>query len=357
MQIFVHPKLFDLTKDFENEVMAYKGGTFRVQSSWDLMHVLYTNYFFLKKIHVPLHSVIMRHKYGTYYNKIIEYLEDNGLIEKTKEYMVGERARSYSLVDVTTPPIMMELKDKVLLKRRGHGIHTGDTVPELYRPLIDGLNDIELDVTAEELSQYHFSVSWMVTCIRNKEWFWSIDGNGRLHTPMTVLKKNLREKITIRGENIEGVDICNSQPLFLSILMKKSGTIDHKWIKSTIEGTVYEEIAKTMDCSRKIAKEMVFRCLFGHNSGSMIYDKVISETFPLAYEWIRVYKKEDHTLLANDLQKLESEWMYSVMVPYIMENGFVPIFTVHDSIYFRESDSFIKTLWDKEILKLHGLLA
>lgn len=356
MEIFVHPKLYDLTKDLESPVMVYNGGSFRVQSSWDIMHVLYTNFFFLKKKEVNLHSTILRHKYGTYYNKIIEYLEDNKLIEKTRNYRVGERARSYALVDILTPPIRIELDDKFIIKRRGHGLHTGDAVPKAYIPLVEGLDHIELEVEDDELKDYHFSVSWMVDCIKKKNWFWSIDTNGRFHTPMTVLKKNLRDKIKIDGEEIEGEDICNSQPLFMSILMRQDNTIDPKWEKATVDGTIYEEIAASMDCSRKIAKEMVFRCLFGKNTGDLIYDKVIKGLYPIAYDWMYKYKKDDHTLLANKLQKFESDWMYNTMIPKIMETSNVPIFTVHDSIYHRVSDIFIKELWDKEIENLYELL-
>ena len=102
--------------------------------------------------------------------------------------------------------------------------------------------------------------------------FYVEDNYGRFHTNYTVLKRVIRdEHITIDGEDVEELDIKNSQPLFLSILMKDEGfDTDHpiefeRYYQSVKNGRIYEEFMAVSGWERKVCNKAMYKILFANN--------------------------------------------------------------------------------------------
>jgi hypothetical protein len=53
--------------------------------------------------------------------------------------------------------------------------------------------------------------------VRDQDWRFTTDSYGRVHHNVSSLKRELRQFLTVDGEMLAEVDICNSQPLFLGL--------------------------------------------------------------------------------------------------------------------------------------------
>jgi hypothetical protein len=173
--------------------------------------------------------------------------------------------------------------------------------------------------------------------IHTKNSHFVVDGYGRLHTVFTVLKKHIRNNFcTIGGKQVAEVDIKNSQPLFLSKIMIENGhNAFDDFIPSTINGTVYDNIANNTSISRDAAKIECFKTIFGPPKDRCSLSNPFRQTYPQTWKWLRDYKRLllDYRELAHDTQSAESFFMYQILVPKIKSNvKGINLLTVHDSI-------------------------
>ncbi len=144
------------------------------------------------------------------------------------------------------------------------------------------------------------------------------DTNNRIDTNLTSLKSELKQFI-ISSSNLVQIDIINSQPFLLSIILKeeKNSSIDRKelikYTNWTRKGLFYEkfteEYIKKYNCkiSRKEIKELMF-CIFYSKNESYVKQKgIFKNIFPTISHWIQQQKLQNHNTLAIKMQKFESE--------------------------------------------------
>ncbi len=207
-----------------------------------------------------------------------------------------------------------------------------------------------------------------------------IDTKGmRLHSPLTNCQKMLRNYVTIDGKHLVSIDLKNSQPYMLlglfnlinqqtptihqlhlpksnlnfkfihSIILRHSSNILYskefqEYKKMVTEGTIYDEFVKLYKFpenesdsninARDLIKQHFMRCFYSKNGGYSAGMKSIFKTkFPKIYALMCDLKKEDHTMLAILLQRIESTIVLDKICGRISkENPNIPLLTIHDCI-------------------------
>lgn len=184
--------------------------------------------------------------------------------------------------------------------------------------------------------------------------------NYRVNHPLTNLKKNLFQFITMDGQELVNVDIKNSQLAILSNVIEnkidyESGwqfpdveftDSDYQFLQMCKNGQIYEYIAQKIGFkNRDEAKKATFGMLFAH------YGKMSPELIELKREfsgiirWIDQFKRLNNRLngekhfstLPLYLQRVESKLVVDEIWDKIPEG--TPFVTVHDSFVTTKGNS------------------
>jgi len=363
------PEAFDyLTK---KKKIEYNNQTLKTDYLLNIIHELIMRYFIYKndtidkEIKFPLSSVLLKKKYGQLYNYYIEYLREHQFLILASDYYAGQHSRIYKLNrDLLLYIKWVKVNDKILLKKNSKDFlkstfldYNKSPIPmEIRKKLVNDLYDIKIDADSalNYLKQLkkdnnisydkYMKNTMMVENLKSDNLFFKFDEYGRMHTNFTVLKKHIRKNyLTIDGERLEEIDISNSQPLFLAVLMKQELSVNElikpeftRYINLVKNGLIYEELMNKCDVKdREEAKYMMFVVLFGKNGETRKYNKMFNSVFPDVFKFIRKYKsdKNSHKELSYILQNLESKFIFDKVVNHIMEvHPEIKFFTVHDSI-------------------------
>ncbi len=364
---FVPQKLEYLIK---NKKIEYKDKELKTAYLIDIIHKFITRRFFTNKEIINLSSTIMRKCYGTYYNYYMNYLKDNRILLRKSNYFVGQKCTSYSLNPeyLNDKLIRWDNDDKVLLKKWKKNIISFEVMSlndtrqineTVKKKLVEDLFHVEIDfksASTKLLNMFndgeiddvgYWKNQLSIESINDGSLFYVEDDYGRFHTNYTVLKKVIRdEHITIDGKPVEELDIKNSQPLFLSILLKDSQfhTVHPKeykrYYESVKNGRIYEEYMSVSGWDRKTCKDAMYKVLFannGYKGKNAKINRYFKEMYPNVWEWLKVTKEKagTHKVIAHELQRRESNLIFDHICHKIYKK--VPdarLFTVHDSIFF-----------------------
>jgi len=334
-----------------------------------------------------MQAVIKRKPYS--YIKTLEKCE---LLECNNVYKIGVHKQMYRI----NPSIILDFNTV--------DVHSTDT---LFKPLLkyyrnkkthynllepylaemkNKLMNIEFDYNAafkwiDSVADDKKRISYYSAVLRlqdnRQRYFKRNKTNNRLDTNLTNLKKDLRNFLI--GDFVQ-IDLKNSQPLLLSILIKqllntntilmfqkiKKNIIQNIGIKSfntlskirknqdfsknanyclydwTISGQFYERMEKEFNykfCRNEI-KELMFKVLFSKNlcrNEKAVFEpykkekELFAKIFPYEYEVIKLLKEKNHEYLSILLQKIESNIFIDTIAPRLVENGIIPL-TIHDSV-------------------------
>ncbi len=357
----------------KNKKISYRGKELKTDYLIDIIHELILKLYFKRdeqiepELKFNILSTILKKKYGQYYNYYINYLVDHEFMIMTSDYFKGKKAKTYKL-NLKNLNIVNRYKnnDRVLLKKNTQeylcktflNMNNSPIPFEIREKLVNDLYKINIDTekALEYLTELknkneicYSKLQKNTISIENigiNNIFFKFDDYGRMHTNFTVLKKEIRHKfITIDGSPVFEVDIANSQPFFLALLMIKNKPISEiikpdvsRYIDLVKNGIVYEEIMEKCKLeNRKEAKLMMYRVIFGNNNMLRFKKDNIQfrKAFPSVHQFILDYKNKakDYKVLAHDLQSMESDFIFNKIVNHLM-NSFpeMTIFTVHDSI-------------------------
>jgi len=353
--------------------VQYKDKNLKTDYLINIIHEMMLKYYFYrddvleKEIHFNLWSKLLRDKYGHLYNYYIDYLKSKDFIFLVSDYYGGKKARTYRLNrQFVTHIIRIKIYDKVLLKK--HSIdylkksylnYNNSPIPmDIRGKLVDDLFDVEIDEEnslkllkelkdSKEITFVKYMKNKMsLENLTDRNIFFKFDEYGRMHTNFTILKREIRKNfLTIDGQPLTEVDLSNSQPLFLAVLIKQELTPSKlinpeitRYFNLVDNGLIYEELMNKCDIEdRDEAKIMMYKVLFGINGDSARYNKMFYKVFPTIYDFILNYKKDkkNYKSLSYKLQNLESNFIYEQVIKHIIEsNPEIKIFTVHDSLCF-----------------------
>jgi len=356
-------RLYDLTKD--KKCLEYKGKRIKTAYLVDIIHGLMMRYFNTQKVYSNLYSLILKEKYGAYYNYYMEWLVENRFIHLHSDYCVGKKSKTYLINDECfDDPLRVRTQDRVLMKKKMINILSDNLDKtnyaridrEIRRKIVNDLAHVEINYEkAKEIldnmeGESLIKNSYSVESIYNGDLYSQFDIYGRVHTNFTTLKSEIRKTcLTIDGYEIEEVDIRNSQPLFLTILIDKHNDDlncvddgEYEFFRGlVVNGLFYDYYMKKSGIvPRKEAKNSVYKVLFGKNAGD-IHSEIFRDIFPTIYDFIVKYKEiygpenGDHKIISHELQKCESNFLFNSIIKDIMrQHPHIKLFTVHDSISY-----------------------
>jgi len=317
----------------------------------------------------------------------IKYLIQHKIIERDNYYIVREKAYKYRFTDeYLSQLIFIEINDSYLKNRfkisnRNQIKRNSRKYPELnkwiYGLTIDKDSAIKFilsehikglragkDIT--ELTYKFNSYIGSIHRIHNKEFHISVNStNGRYDTNLTNLKKELRQFLLYEGKPLISIDIKNSQPYFLSLIINNSPFLKNFYVLSSImmpetlqytenedakrcllllkEGQFYEYLMTEFNRAgmnfktRDEVKREVLKIFFSGNQfigqPEAKSKRIFKEKFPTVYSLIAFIKKHKKNRLANLLTRIESYLILNIISNRISkEFPNLPIFTIHDSI-------------------------
>ena len=322
----------------------------------------------LNEFTVNLYSKILRDKYGLHYKWYVDYLVEIGFMRLKSNYFAGKKAKTFVLNWFDFNKITrVNVTDRILIKNSYKEFHRRINVKspipvEIRKRLIEDLEHIQIDFDRSlallndqkerniiSIGKY-FKNFHSIINLRDKNLYFTFDEFGRLHTNFTVLKKEVRKHyLTIDGEPIDEIDIKNSQPFFLSKIIKKEMDITNQEVKLFIElvdrGIFYDYFIDKFATyfkgnpqeNRTECKKVVYKVLFGKNNVRNEASKIFKTLFPEIFNWIYQTKKKEnnHKYFSHRLMKMESEFVFNKVVNDIYKQlKDIHIFTVHDSITF-----------------------
>ncbi|UOQ64855.1 hypothetical protein [Hymenobacter volaticus] len=182
------------------------------------------------------------------------------------------------------------------------------------------------------------------------------DKLSRVYTILTNLSSQLRPflyHVKHPEETLVNLDIANSQPFLLSLLLVKRydshdlpGDVKH-YIELTSSGKFYEFVAQANNVHMRTKRERrdfktkffasIFFCKNKHTESSKI-GKWFRDTFPKVYQLIYDYKLTDHAELAVAMQKEEARIILDTVVARLQPYK-IWAASIHDSIICLESDA------------------
>ena len=367
---FIPEKYTFLTKD---KKIVYKDQNLKTDYIINIINELMMKYYFSKddlldrEVHFNMWSNILRKNYGAKYNYYIDYLVENDFIYLVSDYYRNKKARTYKLNTSNilnikrckiTDSFILKKSSKEFLQKSFLELNNSPIpldirkklVNDLYKINIDGdsakdyINDLK---TNKEISYNKYMKNLIsIENISCNNLFFKFDEYGRMHTNFTVLKKHIRKNyLTIDNDITDEIDLQNSQPLFLTLVMKNNMSIRDiikkdvtEYINLVSNGLIYEFLMKKYSIDdRNDVKIMIYKVLFGQNGESKKENKLFSETFPNVFNFIKDYKSvnNNYKSLSHELQLLESDFIYNKVVKDIYHSyDDVTIFTIHDSVSY-----------------------
>lgn len=154
-------------------------------------------------------------------------LIDSGVIECDNHYIEGHKSHGYKLGEQVCDDRIVEVQiteqataNKIIKLQRAKDRRIRLDVHLWLRSKFKEL-DIDLPLALAKLSGHHAFETVKIPAeeIAAKNVSVSVCRYGRFHTPLTRLSRQVRCFLNVDGESLINLDIRNSQPLFLSLLM------------------------------------------------------------------------------------------------------------------------------------------
>ena len=297
---------------------------------------------------------------------IMENLLELNILETDGIYIIGEKSKGYKIKDKWSLTWkLQEMKDQELAEKITAKNGTiKDNVNQYgkgYQIVNHWFQILEMDVkkakkcisnryTRDQHLDRLNSAYCSINLFSNEMKFITVDDtSNRLHCNLTNIDAKLRKFLTVDGERLSQVDINNSQPLFLGMVMKGIKMVDpnelDSYLKFVCSGQFYEYLAKKMPGKslnlknkevRKKFKQSIFSgVLFDEDRDKLSkYEKLFQKEFPTIFAAVREIKAKNYNAMAIMLQKMESTFIFNAVAVIDREigKGKAPLLTIHDSI-------------------------
>lgn len=226
---------------------------------------------------------------------------------------------------------------------------------------------------AEQVAEYRRHLRERAKMLADGEHYFTRCDFGRVHTPVTSLPKALRPCLSVGGKPLVGLDLKNSQPLFLALLAVRwyqgkarerdrvrAALIDAEFGPGVdphagrpprvdardLEGVPEDVVRLLRVCEaggfyesfevkdRDAAKKAMMLVMFAKNCVRSIEKNKFETTYPCVAAMLRELKRKRYERAAWLLQRDESRFFIQRVCGRIMaERPAAPVFTIHDSVY------------------------
>ena len=357
-----------------------------------LLHIMEWNRVFYRRPRdefVRLKAAYLNAVMGRWQAKEIrELLAEEGVIEIDPQYFPGEQSRGYKLGQKLRGTTFRRHPAGAKLSERmeRHKLTT-DLTLAVHRHLYSWLTRLEVDhdaamlslTTRDEVIDKYIPLDM----IADGQFYLLPDEYGRVHTNLSSLSRRLRPFLHCEGERLVMLDVKNSQPFFLSVLLldllseekgissfyrhnkivNKKGegeegrdgaiTIDKllpRWKKEmakldlpadvrayitlTENGTLYEYLGELFGLtSREEVKKAFFQRVLFCKPHKHQFSTAFTDQFPTVAGVITELKAKDHRRLSHYLQRCESAAViHGVCERLRVDRPDVPVWTIHDCV-------------------------
>lgn len=385
--------------------------------------------------YVPINSSVIRNYFKDYLS-YLDYLIQTGILvtdgiavpeEKSFGYKFSPEYENQPLVRYTYLSARITQPEPVLEERFNSHTRKFERNPLLDYPYLSywyGQKRLTISSQAKNYAwnrrmhanqieqgkdyqaQYQAAL-YNIIALENQEYKAQIDSNvHRLHSVITNIQKDYRNFLKYDNKGLATIDISNSQPFLLCVLLrpefwdKESNAyinIGHlpeniqkmfspsltsrirryvssipaarlqNYLKEASDGYLYEFMMRKInnpEIDRKKIKTMILITFFSDNryisqhTEDAALKRKFKGLFPKIYKLIAMCKTSKKNRFACLLQSVESELILHWCCRRIwVEGGHnVPVFTIHDSIATTaENVAFVRQIMDEELFKAAGL--
>lgn len=347
-----------------------------------------------KKKYFQISSTYIRDFFGdrTAFTKIKNLLIDRGIIDCDFTYCSRKKCRGFRLnVPKNCFPMTINLEDKKLIRK----INSNPKNFKIHLPVHDFLKN-SLQLIEIEDSIPGLTAKQMIShqMIKMKDFHFSVDEYGRVHTNLTNMSSSLRKFLKVENQKLVNIDIRNSQPLFLSVMFKHLSKTDLKTsdlgkqvfylppllplccqkerffyaslaakpdvkMYTTLceQGEFYDWIMDGMKVpsdDRKIFKRRFFGKVFFCESQMNDESEFFKKYFPSIFDFITEMKSVNYKVMANVLQRVESHFIIeNVAARLCRQKPHMFLSTIHDSFLIENHDvNFVLEVLQEEFGKL-----
>jgi hypothetical protein len=326
--------------------------------------------------YINLASNILKNKFGTsqanaplYYKYIITSLHSIGLIEIDHRYFANKgngKTKGYRIV-LNAPHVMQAVEaandftdDKFRNDDPAHQFQLKKLQIDEWKYLFIA-NLLKISERNQALFVYNY---WKI-----KKYYTKVDPNGRIHSLLTIMPKELRCAFTVEGKAIHEVDLHACQPMLLLVAVKEKLNY-RKRIPSSLEelmtqhfelkeyvdriqsGTFYEHLYRLYYNIKKapINKEKMADFKIGLFKDIFFSDikkdveikkrcKIFSQVYPIVWEVINQIKADEgYKAIAQTLQRLETEVMNETILRLTQTKPDEFYLRFHDAILCQEAE-------------------
>ena len=371
-----------------------------------------TNHYFIHKYsyderYVAICSHVLRLVFNSKkVHSVLQFLLYHKILFSNNSYVVNQTSRRYKLNDIYRNPKTVKYTCNNVWIANKLLKHEHDTYKNIqikgveYDYLKESLNHISFDYNGalEEINFFlQFGVLFpddkgeekpfsqlqydaYLSCINRlnaeimfKRFFFKVSKTGnRLFTTIVNLPRVLRKFIKIDEKRIVGIDINNSQPLLINLLIenymlskpKNSHNLQMDWdcFKELTEKGIFYKVFELLciyngyksKYKGEFKKAFFEHLLFSKTTSfkDSVIKKTFTNTFPEIYNLLVSLKKPLHNHLSIRLQEEESKLIINKICrnlsvhsgfdltygfkEYNIDNTFNPVFTIHDAIYCTE---------------------
>lgn len=342
---------------YTQKIINLDGTRVKTENICHIVDLFANRYLSFNKDSIKLNSRILKKVYGSNYPKYIGYLIDHKFICLHKNYSVGRKSKTFKLTPEAKAAGFVHgnvnISEKLLKRAQVLNDRYEHTDIAIKLKLVTDLNKVRIDLdgamkwidsnlSKDEMS-YHVNMN-NVAKIARGDIYHAFDKYGRFHTNFTTLKREIRERfLTMDGCKIHELDIKNSQPFFLYILLKRNGFKDWDGFDlDVLDGVIYDRFVTRFGVDRKQAKVETYKILFGRNRTKTDMATFFKMMYPSVYEWMVSYKREvkSYKVLAGELQKIESHFVFNALIPELLRvKPDMTMITIHDSVIIPETES------------------
>ncbi len=344
---------------------------------------------------VPLKSTYLEEIMGHGYKRIIDRLAECGIIECDNHFVIGSKSKGYKLSPPHDEAVhrRQRLTDPNIVRRivKWRKAENRKVTVPVHLHLRKWLHMVELD-----LDQVDVENKLSLKMILDKEFDFHVCDYGRVHHNVSRLPGKYRRYLCVSGRRMVEVDIKQSQPYFLGLLLCNgmqriepiaeiqqlqeeetpcSPTLSNEfnereetpptpvhYLRKRLQSIEMQRLTEGMlllrnltldngildylkhitvgdiystlfpDLPRDKAKEAFYSLVFGRRQCKL-------DQFPSVSEMIKTMKRKDYRHLSHALQRAESRFVIGTICQRIMaDRPDLPIVTVHDSILSTDPD-------------------
>ena len=344
------------------------------------------------------------------YRELLDALEKSGAVRCDHRYIVGRKCFTYRLGDLFSREyetyVFRNPRLVASLMRRQEK-EVAELTP-LHQWLRDKLPQLDIDDMA---AMRHLAgnpnahlFALQVMAIKDKSPIrYDPDPYGRVHTVLTNLPSDLRQYLRLDGSSLVNLDIANSQPMFLGLVLhapfslknptgEENGVTDpekqkllelldpyyisnqpqasptslrsriinvdqvvmESYLSCVFQGKLYETLGSFVGLTREQTKVGVLHALYcdtkkWEKRGNVLAKeypetaltfKAYDTLFPGLMEAVEVWKEGDYTRLRKAMQRLEAYVMFQIICERIRrERPETWLATIHDSILCHPDDA------------------